>query len=235
MRELPFCCHPTSPRLRKPFNMSPVLTLSSTGEALLDASDPVLALAVAGGDRAALGEVYRRHGGPTFRLAQRLLHDDRLAEEVVQDVIVGFWQTPQRFDPERGQLRSFLLMKTHGRAVDVLRAEQSRRRRDQLDSDDRHSVTYDLERHVLDLDLAERVTRALDRLPDSERRAITLAYFGGHTYREVAELLEEPEGTIKSRIRSGLKALRRQLDLSDSASLFGQSSEETISHEGVRT
>ncbi len=211
--------------------MTPVSLLASTGESLQDVSDPVLAIAVAGGDRAALGEVYRRHGGPTFRLAQRLLHDDRLAEEVVQDVIVAFWQTPQRFDPERGQLRSFLLMKTHGRAVDVLRAEHSRRRRDQLDSDDRQRVTYDLERHVIDLDLAERVTRALDRLPDGERRAITLAYFGGHTYREVAELLEEPEGTVKSRIRSGLKALRRQLDLSDHSSISGATS--GISYGGV--
>ncbi len=201
--------------------MSPAVpTLASTGESLHDASDSVLAMAVAGGDRAALGEVYRRHGGPLFRLAQRLLHDDRLAEEVVQDVVVGFWQTPQRFDPERGQLRSFLLMKTHGRSVDVLRAEHSRRRRDQMDSEDRQSVTYDLERHVLDLDLAERISRALDRLPDGERRAITLAYFGGHTYREVAEMLEEPEGTVKSRIRAGLKALRRQLDLNDSTSLL---------------
>lgn len=207
--------------LRKHFTMSPATpTLASTGESLSDASDPVLALAVAGGDRAALGEVYRRHGGPLFRLAQRLLHDDRLAEEVVQDVVVGFWQTPQRFDPQRGQLRSFLLMKTHGRSVDVLRAEYSRRRRDQLDADDRQSVAYDLERHVLDLDLADRISRALDRLPDGERRAITLAYFGGHTYREVAEMLEEPEGTVKSRIRAGLKALRRQLDLSDGSSLL---------------
>lgn len=198
--------------------MSSSPTLLATGESLTEVSDPVLAIAVARGDRSALGEMYRRHGGPIFRLAQRLLHDDRIAEEVVQDVFVGFWQSPERFDPERSQLRSFLLMKAHGRSVDMLRAEQSRRRRDQLEADDQQRNSYDLERHVLDLDLAERVSKALDRLPENERRAITLAYFGGHTYREVAELLEEPEGTVKSRIRTGLKALRRQLDLTDNVS-----------------
>ncbi len=188
---------------------------------MLDVSDPVLAISVAGGDKTALAEMYRRHGGPIFRLAQRLLHDDRLAEEVVQDVFIGFWQTPQRFDPERGQLRSFLLMKAHGRSVDILRAEQSRRRRDQFDADEQQRNPYDLERQILDLDLAERVSRALDRLPEGERKAITLAYFGGHTYREVAELLEQPEGTVKSRIRAGLKALRRQLDLHDNETYSG--------------
>ncbi len=178
---------------------------------LTAASDAVLAIATARGDRNALAEIYRRHGGPVFRLAQRLLSDDRLAEEVVQDVFVQFWQKPERFDPEKGQLRSFLLMKGHSKAVDSLRAEWARRNRDNRDANDASTQTYDLEREVIDLDLADRVGRALRTLPDDERRPITLAYFGGHTYRDVATMLGQPEGTVKSRIRNGLKVLRYQL------------------------
>jgi RNA polymerase sigma-70 factor, ECF subfamily len=174
-------------------------------------SDAVLVIATAQGDRSALAEIYRRHGGQVHRLAQRLLGDDRAAEDVTQDVFVRFWQNPSRFDPERGQLRSFLLMKAHGRAVDAMRADWARRKRDDLDALDAGRPTYDLEREVIELDLAERVGRALQELPDAERQAITLAYFGGHTYREVATFLGQPEGTVKSRIRSGLKTMRRHL------------------------
>jgi RNA polymerase sigma-70 factor, ECF subfamily len=191
------------------------------------ASDAVLAIATARGDRSALAEIYRRHGAPVFRLAQRLLHDDRLAEDVVQDVFVRFWQEPERFDPEKGQLRSFLLMKGHSRAVDSLRSEWARRKRDERDINDPGRPSYDLEREVIDLDIAERVGRALRALPEDERRAITLAYFGGHTYREVAELLGQPEGTVKSRIRNGLKVMRRYLSDHDLEHLAGPAATST--------
>ena len=183
---------------------------------LSDASDAVLVIAIGRRNRDALAECYRRHGGPAFRLAQRLLNDDRVAEEAVQDVFLQLWASPERFDPERGVLRSFILMKAHGRAVDGLRAESARRRRDNAEATETASRGYDLEREVIDLEQADRVQRALATLPGPERRAIRLAYYGGHTYREVAQLLDEPEGTIKSRIRTGLKSLRRQLhDLGD--------------------
>jgi len=183
---------------------------------LREASDAVLVIAIGRRTREALAECYRRHGGPAFRLAQRLLNDNRLAEEVVQDVFLQLWANPERFDPERGALRSFVLMKTHGRAVDELRAESARRRRDNAEATDTATQGYDLEREVIDIEQADRVQRALAGLPEAERRAISLAYYGGHTYREVAQLLDEPEGTIKSRIRNGLRSLRRQLhDLSD--------------------
>jgi RNA polymerase sigma-70 factor, ECF subfamily len=208
--------HPASPWLRKAH-----MTLDPTA-----ASDAVLAIATARGDRSALGEIYRRHGGPVFRLAQRILNDDRLAEEAVQDVFVTFWQDPSRFDPEKGQLRSYLLMKGHSRAVDALRSEWSRRNRDHRDALDASRPAYDLEREVIDLDLAERVGKALNELGEDERRAITLAFFGGHTYREVADLLGQPEGTVKSRIRTGLKAMRRHL---------GDSEIDTIDRPGSNT
>ena len=156
----------------------------------------------------ALAEAYRRHGGAVFALARRLLAEQALAEEVVQEVFLRLWTQPDRFDPERGSLRSFLLAQSHGRAVDMLRSETSRRRREEREARQTAEGGYDIEREVLDLAIGEHVKEVLDRLPSDERRAIELAYFGGLTYREVATRLDQPEGTVKSRIRSGLRRMR---------------------------
>jgi len=178
---------------------------------LRDVSDINLVVGVARGHQASLAECYRRHGGPMFRLAQRLLGDDRMAEEVVQEVFLHLCQRPESYDPDRSPLRSWLLMKVHGRAVDALRAESARRAREDLDAGSARTVPYDLEREVWDAEVAQRIQHALNELPEAERRAITLAYFGGHSYREVARLLGRPEGTVKSHIRTGLTSLRRRL------------------------
>jgi RNA polymerase sigma-70 factor (ECF subfamily) len=159
----------------------------------------------------ALAEVYRRHAPALFGLARRILAGRDLAEEVVQEVFLRLWNQPDRFDPDRGSLRTYLLTQTHGRSVDVIRAEASRRAREERDARLTVEGSYDLEREVWDLTQAEQVRAALSQLTDGERRAIELAYFGGHTYREVAVLLREPEGTVKSRIRSGLSRLRGAL------------------------
>lgn len=179
------------------------------------ASDAVLVIAVSRFDEQALAEAYRRHAGAVFALARRLLGDPTLAEEVVQEVFLRLWNHPDKFDPERGALRSYLLAQSHGRAVDLLRSEGARRRREERDAQRTAEGAYDLEHEVLDMAVAERVTVAMAQLHDRERRAIELAYLGGHTYREVAVLLDEPEGTVKSRIRSGLKKMRGMLDASD--------------------
>jgi RNA polymerase sigma-70 factor (ECF subfamily) len=175
------------------------------------ADDVVLARAVVERDEPALAELYRRHGGPCFALARRVLADRVLAEEIVQEVFVRMWRAPERFDPDRGSMRSFLLAQVHGRSVDLLRAETARRAREERDARRTPAVDDELERAVVELTEGEAVRRALRRLSDDERQAIELAYFGGHTYREVATILDQPEGTVKSRIRAGLLRLRAAL------------------------
>ena len=174
--------------------------------------DAALVFAIARYEQAALAEAYRRHGGAVHGLARRLLGDDAAAEEVVQEIFLRLWNQPDRFDPDRGSLRSFLLAQSHGRAVDVIRSEESRRRREERDARRAVDAGYDLEREVWDLEVSERISGALRDLPEDQRSAIVLAYFGGYTYREVAGILGEPEGTVKSRIRSGLGRLRGSLD-----------------------
>lgn len=176
-----------------------------------ESSDAGLAVAIGRWRHEALAEAYRRHAGAVFALAIRVLGDRSLAEEVVQEVFLRLWYQADRFDPGRGSLRSFLLSQSHGRAVDLLRSESSRRRREERDAATTIPARMDLGHEVADIAMAEQVRDALSVLPESERRAIELAYYGGHTYREVAALLHEPEGTIKSRIRAGLRRLRAAL------------------------
>jgi RNA polymerase sigma-70 factor (ECF subfamily) len=182
-----------------------------TPEELRVASDASLVVAIGRFHPEALAEVYRRHAGAAFGLALRMSGDRALAEEVVQEVFVRLWNDPQRFDPARGSLRAYLLAQAHGRSVDLVRAESARRARETRDAARTAESGYDLEREVWDLTLAEHVRVAMEDLASGEREAIELAYFGGHTYREVARLLGEPEGTVKSRIRAGLGRLRASL------------------------
>jgi RNA polymerase sigma-70 factor (ECF subfamily) len=175
---------------------------------LRDASDAAVVMAIARWRQEALAEAYRRHGGAVFGLARRLLTDMTLAEEVVQEVFLRLWNEPDKFDPDRGSLRSFLLAQTHGRSIDLLRSENARHQRERTQARATAEGGYDIEREVMDLAVAEHLQSVVASLPTDERRAIELAYFGGHTYRQVAELLDQPEGTVKSRIRSGLRRLR---------------------------
>ena len=170
-------------------------------------SDPVLVVAVARRDEGALAELYRRHGGSLFCAALRVLSVRELAEEVVQDIFLRLWRNPERFDPARGSLRAFLLAECHGRAVDIVRSETARRRREEstAHAQESHQV---LEDEVLDFVVGDELRKAVEKLCRPEREAISLAYFGGKTYLGVAAILGIPEGTAKSRIRSGLARLR---------------------------
>jgi RNA polymerase sigma-70 factor (ECF subfamily) len=176
-----------------------------------EVSDARLVTSIARYSEVALAEVYRRHGRAVYGLARRVLQDTTEAEDVTQEVFLRLWSEPDRFDPERGSLRSFLLAQAHGRAVDAVRSTSSRRAREAREAARTARAEYDLQHEAWDLALADQVERAMGELSDDERRAIELAYFDGRTYREVARVLEQPEGTVKSRIRSGMRRLRDAL------------------------
>lgn len=186
------------------------------------ASDGALVVAIGRYHDTALAEVYRRHGGAVHALAARVLGHGPQADDVAQEVFLELWRRPERFDPGRGTLRTFLLTMAHARAVDLLRSEAARRAREDRTARETATAGYDLEHHAWDLAVAEQVRAALADLPEAERRAIELAYFNGHTYREVATILGEPEGTIKSRIRAGMRRLRTRLERHGAAEAWMQ-------------
>jgi RNA polymerase sigma-70 factor (ECF subfamily) len=173
--------------------------------------DVGLVVAIARYHEDALAEAYRRHAGSVFALASRMLWERTVAEEVVQEIFLRLWEHPERYDRSRGALRSFLLMDAHARCVDRVRADARRREREERSARAEMVADYDVDLEAYDLTVAEQVREALATLSSGEREAIELAYFGGHTYRDVARILEQPEGTVKSRIRTGLMRLRTQL------------------------
>jgi RNA polymerase sigma-70 factor (ECF subfamily) len=178
-----------------------------------EATDDALVVAVGDRDQEALGEIYRRYGGAVWSVAKRVCRNPDLAEEVCQTVFTELWSRPERYDPSRGSLRPWLVAQAHSRAVDVVRSEEARRRRQERDAQlNPPPQPAEVEVAVHAAAMASDVRRAVDQLPADERNAILLAYFGGHTYTETAALLGAPEGTIKSRIRRGLQTLRRSLE-----------------------
>ena len=178
---------------------------------LSDVSDAQLVTMIARFDEVALAEVYRRHGGAVYGLARRVLNNGVEAEDVTQEIFLRLWNQPERFDAARGTLRGYLLTQSHARAVDSVRSLSARRRREINDASRTARSGYDMQREAWDLVLSEEVRRALAGLSVEERRAIELAYFEGLTYVKVAEVLDEPEGTVKSRIRSGMRRMRGAL------------------------
>jgi RNA polymerase sigma-70 factor (ECF subfamily) len=176
-----------------------------------EVSDAQLVTSIARYSEVALAEAYRRHGGAVYGLAKRVLNNPTEAEDVTQEVFLRLWNQPDRFDADRGSLRSYLLAQAHARAVDAVRSSNSRRLREAREAMRTAEAGYDMQHEVWDLAVADQVSDAMGALPEEERRAIELAYFDGHTYREVAQLLEQPEGTVKSRIRNGMRRMRAAL------------------------
>lgn len=160
-------------------------------------------------------EAYQQHSRALLAFARSLLSNRALAEEVVQDVFVRLATRPQSFDPVRGALRSYLLTQTRWRCVDLIRSEESRRQRERRASAEAAPyVLPDVDDRQVETDRLEALTAmgdALVQLPLDERLPIDLAYYGELTYKEVAEVLGWPEGTVKSRIRRGLHRMRRDV------------------------
>ena len=163
------------------------------------------------GDQAAFGELYDGVSALVYGIVLKVVRDPSQAEEITQEVFVEIWRLAPRYDEHRGSVKSWIATVAHRRAVDRVRSEQSHRDRNdvvgrQVERD--HDSVSEL---VLDRLDRTRVLKALDILTDDQRAAVELAYFGGHTYREVAALLDTAEGTVKGRIRDGLIKLRDHL------------------------
>jgi len=176
-------------------------------------NDEQLIASIRGVDREpVVRELLARHGSAVYGVALRILTDAVRAEDVAQDVFVRLWSHPNRFDPARGALRGYLLRETHGRAVDRIRADFRR-----ADREDRHVREHLFVLHAAhggrgDIDRSIAVRAALRSLTPAQREIISLAYFEGRTYRQVAIALGQPEGTVKSRIRRSLSTLAAGLD-----------------------
>lgn len=171
------------------------------------------------GDERALASVVGEFGPLVRGVARRVLGDDAAAEDVTQDVFVWLWERPDRFDPDRGSLRSFLAVVTRRRAIDWIRRHDADRRRADRVARDAPLVADDLADGVATRDDATQVRAAVAALPDDQREAVTLAFFGGQSYREVARSLGIPEGTAKSRLRLALAKLSATLGTTGEAAL----------------
>ena len=184
------------------------MTAPPRGYAALE--DPALVALVVDGDGSALEALYGRYGRASYALARRILGDETLAQDVVQEVFLTVWRDAARYDASRGGFSTWLLTMTHHKAVDSVRKEENLRKRrapaDALDLAESGDPGVDEEAWASVR--RDHVRRALADLPDPQREALGLAYFGGYTQREIAILTGTPLGTVKTRMLAGMKRLR---------------------------
>jgi len=164
------------------------------------------------GDRQAFSALYDEMAPRVLGLVTRLLRDPAQSEEVTQEIFLEIWQTSSRFDPNKGGASTWILTMTHRRAVDRVRASQASRDRDVKVGIRDLDANYDHVAESVEVRIEhERVEKAMARLTDMQRQAITLSYYGGYSNSEVAEILSVPIGTIKTRIRDGMIRLRDEM------------------------
>ena len=178
------------------------------------ADDPLERLLglVARGDEQAFAELYQLAAPAVFGLVRKVVRDPAQSEEVTQEVFVELWRTASRFDPARGAARTWIMTCAHRRAVDRVRSAQRATERDDLAGRRDQQRPYDEVVEQVEASLErEQIRRGLEALTELQREAVMLAYYGGYTHREIAELLGVPSGTVKTRLRDGLIRLRDHL------------------------
>ena len=163
------------------------------------------------GDQAAFAQLYDALAPLLHGIVLKVLRDPAHSDEVTQEAFVELWRLAPRYDASRGSVRSWAATLAHRRAIDRVRSEQAARDRTERDAQKRPADSPDVADQVVASFEATRVRKAVERLTEMQREAVELAYFGGHTYREVAVLLNVPEGTVKTRIRDGMIRLRDEL------------------------
>jgi RNA polymerase sigma-70 factor (ECF subfamily) len=178
-----------------------------------DAGLDTLLTHVAKGDQAAFEALYDQLGASVYGLIRKVLRNPSQAEEVAQEVLLEVWRSASRFDPARGSAATWVLTIAHRRAIDRVRAEEASVAREQRTAQAPTAVDEVAETVEASMD-AERVRRCLAGLTELQRESITLAYYGGYSYAQVAALLDTALGTIKTRIRDGLTRLRACLGVS---------------------
>jgi RNA polymerase sigma-70 factor (ECF subfamily) len=191
---------------RQPRTLRPAL-----GEAEGSTARPldVLVQRVARGDVGAFEQVYAAVAGQVYGVIKRVLRDPAQSEEVAQEVLVEVWRTATRFDETRGSASTWIMTMAHRRAVDRVRSAQASADREDRVAQRDHVASYDVVAEQVESRLEqEQVRRCLGTLTDLQRESVTLAYYNGYSYREVAEILDTPLGTIKTRLRDGLIRLR---------------------------
>ena len=176
-------------------------------------ADEELMELVAAGDPRAFEAVYDRHGGAAFSLAYRMVGDRVAAEDVTQEAFLAIWRSRVRYQRERGSVRTWMLGIVHHRAIDALRRNMvhQRRRASAEGLEEREEAPERTDVEVARREEARTVRQAIDLLPEQQGRVIQLAYFGGFTHTQIAEMLDMPVGTVKGRMRLGLQKLRQSL------------------------
>jgi RNA polymerase sigma-70 factor (ECF subfamily) len=165
------------------------------------------------GDPRAFELIYDRHGGAAFSLAYRMVGNRPAAEDAVQEAFLSIWRSRMRYDAARGSVRTWILGIVHHRTIDSLRRNlvHDRRRTSAEGIEERQEAPERTDAEAVRRDEARSVRNALDTLPGDQNQVIELAYFGGFTHSQIAEMLNMPIGTVKGRMRLGLDKLRRQL------------------------